>query len=281
MKAIFSLCTKFVDEHNPYFGFPDAESFYCSCLLSVLLARQQFGHLAFYTDSHGAELIERLHLPFDEVHLASDRIAYPRYLWMTSKLQAYYCQAEPFVHLDLDAYLWAPFPPRLQGSGIIAQSSEEDYRAYDRVWAYFLKHAGYMPDFVREHAAKYGSKVRALNAGIYGGHDLATIQACCEAAFDTIAHPANRAMFAELAAHHGHDGGVFWDSNILLEQCFASLYCHKHGLQVDYVLSEREAPYFTHLLSSAKRHPVNVRNLKSRVAQDYPDYYRLAQKLAA
>ena len=57
------------------------------------------------------------------------------------------------------------------------------------------------------------------------------------------------------------------------------MYFHQRGLPVGYVLSD-EPPYFTHLLASAKQHPDNVRSLKQRVAQDYPEYYQrvLAQR---
>ena len=72
MKAVFSLCTKFLDEQNVNGGFLDAEAFNCSCILSVLLARQQLGRAVLYTDSRGARLLEHLQLPFDEVHIIFD-----------------------------------------------------------------------------------------------------------------------------------------------------------------------------------------------------------------
>jgi hypothetical protein len=281
MKAVYTFCTKFFDSQNYHGGFPDAEAFWCSCTLSVLLAKRQFGRVVLYTDSRGALLLERLRLPFDEVHIVFDDFAFPHHLWMASKLQTYRFQTEPFVHIDLDAYLWQPLPTRLTGAAIVAQSSEEDFRYYHRVVNYFLREAGYLPDFVRAHAAKYGHKVRSLNAGIYGGHNLSAIHACCDAAMATIAHPANKAMFADLASHHGHNGGVYYDFNILLEQYYASVYYHEHQIEVSYVLSDLEPPYFTHLLGDSKCRPDSVQHLKKRVAQDYPDYYRQVLCLAA
>jgi hypothetical protein len=281
MEAVFSFCTKFFDTYNAYGGFPDAEAFWCSCTLSVLLAKRHFDLVTLYTDTCGAQLLKRLQLPFDEIEVVFDSCAYPPHLWMTSKLQAYRLQTEPFVHIDLDAYLWAPLPARLTGAGILAQNSEEDAPYYNSVVEFFLGKAGYLPDFVREHAVQHGTKVRALNAGIYGGHDLATVHACCDAAFTTMAHPANRIMFAELAAHHGNGAEVIYDFNVLLEQYFASVYCHQQGVEVAYVISDQEAPYFTHLLGGAKRHPGNVRNLKKRVLQDYPAYHQRILRLAA
>jgi len=277
MKAVFSFSTKFLDAQNRHGGFPDAEAWWCSCVLSVLLAKQHLGHVALYTDTRGAALLAPLALPFDEVHLVFDDFAYPHQLWMALKLQTYQLQQAPFVHLDFDAYLWAPLPARLAGARVLAQSSEEDCAYYDSVVAYFLENAGYLPDFVRAHAAAHGHKIRALNAGLYGGHDLATLHACCQAAFTTMDHPANATMFAALRAHHGH--GLFYDFNVLLEQYFASVYCHQHHVEVRYVLSEAEPPYFTHLLGAAKRDPTNVRLLKARVAHDYPAAYARVQAL--
>jgi hypothetical protein len=273
MKAVFSLGTKFLTEGNFYAGFPDAEAWGCSCVLSVLLARQHVGRAELYTDARGAARLAALGLPFDAVYPAFEDFSYPPQLWMAMKLQTYRRQTEPFIHLDFDAYLWAPLPPRLSTAGIIAQSSEDNYSCYSRVLTYFLDHAGYVPAFVRAHVARYGSQIRALNAGAYGGHDLATLHASADEVFATLAHPANAPMLAELAAHHAAPGEVFYDFNILLEQCFASMYFHQRGLPVEYVLGD-EPPYFTHLLASAKHHPDNVRALKNRVARDYPAYHK-------
>ncbi len=281
MQAVFSFCTKFMDAQNPHAGFADAEAFRCSCILSVLLARQQLGRAVLYTDSRGARLLEQLQLPFDEVHVVFDYFPYPPHLWMASKLLTYRRQTVPFVHIDLDAYLWAPLPPRLAGAAIIAQSSEEDYGCYDGVLAHCLRAADYLPDFMRRHVARHGAKVRALNAGIYGGHDLTTVAACCDAAFAILEHPANEPMLAGLLAGHAHGGGLFYDFNILLEQYVAAVYCHEHEVPVSYVLSGHEAPYFTHLLAGAKRHPDNTAQLKSRVARDYPYHYQLARQAGA
>jgi hypothetical protein len=272
MKAVFSFGTKFLDlDHRPG-GFPDAEAWWCSCVLSVQLARQQLGRVALHTDARGAALLAPLGLPFDEVHRTLDDFAYPPQLWMAMKLRTYALQRAPFVHLDFDAYLWAPLPARLARARVLAQSSEEDCAYYNDVVAYFLQNAGYVPDFVRAHAAAHGPKIRALNAGLYGGHDLATLHACAQAAFTTLDHPANAALFAELGARHAHD--LFFDFNVLLEQYFASVYCYQHGVEVGYVLDEAEPPYFTHLLGDAKRDPANVRALKARVARDYPLAYQ-------
>lgn len=273
MKAVFSFGTMFLTEHNAYAGFPDAEAWGCSCVLSVLLARQHLGRAELYADTRGAALLAKLVLPFDAVYSAFEDFAYPPQLWMAMKLQTYRRQTEPFVHLDFDAYLWAPLPPRLTGAAVIAQSSEDGYACYDCVLAYFLARAGYIPEFVRAHVARYGTQVRALNAGLYGGHNLAALHACADEVFTTLAHPANAVMLAELAACHAAPGDVFYDFNILLEQCFASMYYHQCDLPVGYVLGD-EPPYFTHLLSSAKQHPDNVRDLKNRVARDYPAYYQ-------
>lgn len=278
MHAVYTLSTKFWGGHYTHGGFPDAEAFACSCVLSVQLARQQLGRAELYTDSRGARLFARLQLPFDAVHVVLDDFSYPPHLWMASKLLTYRRQTEPFVHLDLDAYLWAPLPARLTGVAVIAQSSEEDYGYYDAVVAYFLQRAGYQPDFICQHAVKYGAKVRALNAGLYGGHDLASLHASSEAALATIAHPANAAMFAQLLAGRAGGGELFYDFNVLLEQYYAGVYCYERGIEVGYVLKEQEPPYFTHLLAGAKRHPDHVAHLKARVARDYPHHYHLARQ---
>jgi hypothetical protein len=272
MQAVFSFGTNFLDSTQRHGGFPDAEAWWCSCVLSVQLAKQHVGRVVLHTDARGAALLAPLGLPFDEVHCTLNDFAHPPQLWAAMKLQTYARQPAPFVHLDFDAYLWAPLPARLAQARVLAQSSEEDCAYYDGVVAFFLEHAGYLPDFVRAHATAHGPKIRALNAGLYGGHDLATLHACAQAALTTIAHPANAALFATLGAHHAH--GLVFDFNVLLEQYFASVYCYQHGIEVGYVLADDEPPYFTHLLGDAKRDPANVRQLKARVARTYPRAYQ-------
>lgn len=135
---------------------------------------------------------------------------------------------------------------------MLAHSRQEDYAYYDATVAYYPQNAGYLPDFVRVHAA-HGPKIRALNAGLYGGHNLAPLHACVRAALTTIAHPANAALSATLGVRPAH--GLVFDFNMLLEQYFASVYCYQHGIEVGYVLAAAEQPYFTHRRRQARPRP--------------------------
>ncbi|WP_460585972.1 DUF6734 family protein [Hymenobacter arcticus] len=270
---MFSLRTR--PGSNGYFGFLDAEAFGCSAALAVHNAHRYFDQVELYADERGQAIMAALGLHFDVVHDFFADFSYRPELWMASKLAVYGAQVTPFVHLDLDSYLWAPLPAYARQAQVLAQSSEEDYRCYVEPLHQLLSHGGYLPAYLRDFVATRGYKVLAVNAGAFGGCNTAAIRAFARSALAIITHPANQAIFDWLAVY---DQLTLANCNILLEQYLASVYCHQHGIPIAYVL-DGARPYFTHLLAESKRHPETDANLRKRVRELHPESYARAQCL--
>lgn len=275
MKAVFTFSGRVFNAQRHFAGFADGVAFACSCMLAVLQAKKYVGRVELYADPAGAQLLREMQLPFDAVHADLDDTGFAPALWAGAKLLTYARQREPFLHLDLDAYLFGPLPARLAGAGMLGQNSEEDYLSYQPAVPHLLANAGYLPPFVRDHGEAHGSKVRAFCVGAYGGADLGAIQACVAAALATIEHPANASLWEGLSG--AANAALYGAFNLVLEQYYPGVYAHAHGTDLRYLCEPNEAPYFTHLLAATKREAPNTVLLKARLARDYPAHYVLAQ----
>lgn len=96
-------------EHS--FGWPHAEYNLMSWTLSCLSLREHFDQVELYTDKRGYEvLIEKLHLPYTQVHVIyDDNLCLPQH-WAYAKIKTYSLQTEPFLHIDGDMYFPKPIP---------------------------------------------------------------------------------------------------------------------------------------------------------------------------
>jgi hypothetical protein len=274
MKAVYTFSGRVFNAQRHFAGFADGVAFSCSCMLAVLQAKKYVGRVELYADAAGAQLLSEMQLPFDVIHADLDDSGYPPQLWATAKLLTYARQTEPFLHLDLDSYLFGPLPARLAGAGLLAQNSEEDYQSYQQGVPHLLERANYLPDFVQAHMHEAGSKVRALCAGAYGGSDLVAIGDCVAAALATINNVDNAGLWQQLA--EPGNAALYGAFNLVLEQYYPAVYAHVHGADLRYLCAGDEPPYFTHLLAATKRERLNSDRLKARVARDYPAHYVLA-----
>jgi hypothetical protein len=202
-----------------------------------------------------------------------DEFDYPHPLWVASKLLTFSVQKEPFIHLDLDAYLWEPLPERLANAAVIMQSSENGWQSYPAPAKHLMENAGWLPEFITAHWEQNKGVVYAANAGAYGGQDVDTIRTVSKAALETIDHVKNKPMFEAMLQNYDAHDKVFWSFPILLEQYYMGVYCHLNNIDLRYVLSEKEPPYFTHLMAESKRNVQNTVNLKNRVRVSYPDQF--------
>lgn len=71
--------------------------------------REHFDQVELYTDKRGYEvLIEKLHLPYTQVHVIyDDSLCLPQH-WAYAKIKTYSLQTEPFLHIDGDMYFPKP-----------------------------------------------------------------------------------------------------------------------------------------------------------------------------
>jgi Family of unknown function (DUF6734) len=83
--------------------------------LSFQTARKHYGKTSLFTDDEGARiLIDGIGLEFDTVSVDLNELAHSDPEWWTlGKMMTYRAQAEPFVHIDEDVFLWQRLPREL------------------------------------------------------------------------------------------------------------------------------------------------------------------------
>lgn len=149
--------------------------------------------IILHTDSNGLEwLVNKIGIPYDEVELSLDKFCeYPQALWALSKIHTYSLQKEPFLHIDGDIYLWAPFPAKLLDKRIIADSIEIitlDNQVYNTMYTSLLedarKNMKNIPSFFNKIMEQ--PNLLAFCAGLMGGSDLDLIYNYTKVAFDFV-----------------------------------------------------------------------------------------------
>ncbi len=82
-----------------------------------------------HTTARGADWPPgELDLPYRAVVLSQESYQPPRAeAWAMRKLHTYALQTEAFIHLDSDAYLFAPLPVSLTEAPLLAQNLEYDH----------------------------------------------------------------------------------------------------------------------------------------------------------
>ena len=62
-------------------------------------------------------LVDRLKLPYKEVHVVYDDLAVLPHHWAIAKIKTYTLQEEPFIHVDGDIYIPNPLPDDILKAG--------------------------------------------------------------------------------------------------------------------------------------------------------------------
>lgn len=260
-----------------------------SWVLSVELARRHFSETCLYTDDAGADLlVDKLGLTFTSVSTALNALDGEDLAWWAlGKVLTYSLQAEPFVHIDDDVYLWQPLQERVLAAPVLAQSPEyfrigaSCYRpeVFDRAVA--QTRDGWLPKewlWYRSH----GPGRKAECCGVFGGNNLPFIAHYARAALRLMQHPPNRRAFDRLADKLNY--------SILFEQYLLSACIDFHSAYVEggfttpriaYVFEPADGPPsepraralgFTHVMGAKSRRGFAVR-LEKRVRRDYPELY--------
>lgn len=244
---------------------------YLSWVLSVGCARRHYPDTLLVTDDRGAELLlNKLRLEFARVSLELNRLRGrdPDW-WALGKLYAYRMQAEPFVHVDGDAFLWERLPAELEAAAVFAQSPEtfdpDDPHTYYPARA-VERTVAWLPDEWRTYTA--GGGVRAASCcGILGGTDTRFIREYADLGIRVAEDGRNAAGWAGWG-----DKGV---CNVLVEQMLLAAAAAARGVRVAHLFPAEADPYdagqaaaagYTHLIASAKRNPELMRDLEARAS---------------
>ncbi len=292
-RAVWSHWSKPL-EQRPGAGWPDLRHYLQSFVLSYHCVRRMGLRTALVTDTAGAELfVEGVGLAFDSVSTELDKLpAADAHAWNRGKVEAYRSQEEPFLHLDIDVYLWRSLPERLLRAPLLAQNPEyatEHPRYYhlDELEQAIVAADGWLPEEWWWCRRLFHAHQRAFNTGIYGGHALEFIRHGADLYLDFLNDPANATVKASLPPQLNHMGalemllpamaldfhrdraGSQW-ADLSVQTLFAD--AHQASIASNYA-------GYTHLLGAAKHDPRNLANLDARVARDHPEEYKRCNAL--
>ena len=262
--------------------------------LSVHAARQHYPETVLVTDEAGARvLVDALELPFTEVSTALNDLQADPDWWALGKLEAYRRQADPFVHIDADVFLWTPLNPALSAAPVFAQNPEPIPSLSTSYYRPDLLEAVIAPERLPVEWTWYRrarADWRAECCGVFGGARVDFIQHYAAEALKIATDARNRPGLARLGDKIGH--------MILLEQYLLSACLEYHaeqpgsafsdvhiryvfeGVEQAYDPSAAQAAGYTHLAAGTKRNRRVCRDLERRVRQDLPRFYERCRERA-
>jgi hypothetical protein len=259
-----------------------------SWVLSTQTAMQWYPDTVLYTDEAGAALlVDCLGLKFGQVSTALDAMA-PTDPDMqgAGKLYAYSLQAEPFVHIDSDVYLWSPLPARLTRAPLLSQNPEPFELGASHYHPEAFEEAGWVPEEWKWFYTQTETVQRGDWCGIFGGNaiDLINHYACL--ALRMVEHAANRPTWSRLIDTAGAGDAFGLVEEYLLSACLEYHRRHEDAgerdVHMEYLFASVAEAYgrtvparsgYTHLIGVSKRNPVLCRRLELRVSQEYPELF--------
>ncbi len=166
-----------------FFGFRKKEDFMASALLSFMELKKKGYEIHLYTDLYGKSLlIDELNLKYDYVDLSHENLKINTNLWSIGKLYTHKLQKKPFIHFDLDLYLFKDFTDDFKSSGIVCQSYEIDWVYYQKIWDIFKPYIRHKDKIIHRISDIFTNKksFTAINVGIFGGNDIKSIHEYCD-----------------------------------------------------------------------------------------------------
>jgi hypothetical protein len=225
--------------------------------------------LTLVADSAAADLLAgQLQLPYNQVDLALDTFdnPFPK-LWVLKKTLAYARQPGPFVHLDSDAYLFAPLPAELLEAPLFAQNLEFDHPYYVEAGEWLASTWAPLPAWA---GANPQGEFWAVNAGLVGGRAPRFYQDFHAALLELLA--ANEARLAQVPQ---------WDYlNTYLEQAAIVGFARERGQAFAGLLPQAIGYPYTYELDQFWRLPGRCGYLHAMNYKQNPAFCeQLAQRL--
>ena len=183
MRIVQTFWSSYSDPTMNCCGWKSPEYNLMSWALSCCSLREHYDEVVLYTDSKGYDvLINKLHLPYSEVHVVFDNFKCLPYHWALAKIYTYSLQEKPFLHVDGDIYISKPFCIDVMQGGLIAQNKEKGTQYYGRMLSRIMGHRSLvLPKSVSDCIEH--DKLLSYNMGVFGGSDLEFIQKYCHEAF--------------------------------------------------------------------------------------------------
>ncbi|AMP99736.1 hypothetical protein AY601_2858 [Pedobacter cryoconitis] len=263
-------------------GWLDKKYNYFSWILSARQFTKFYDEVELVTDKSGYDLlINKLELPYTSTQVVLDDLNdYHPNLWALGKIYAYRIQSKPFIHVDGDVYIWEKFNQTLEGSSLICQNKEEG-ESYDNFYRQIFfpiaLNLNYYPG-VLDKSININNSIKAINAGILGGHNINFYKTYTEKAF----------QFVDKNISHLHKINVS-SFNVIFEQFLFRALADEAKQDIHYMHADASVPpyffEFTGVPSKTKYIHISGRSkvekyladcLEYRVKTDYPDdYYRI------
>lgn len=248
--------------------------------LSAALLKKHYGNVTLVTDTLGASRLAGV--GFTSVETALDN-AVPEYpVYTAGKVYAWRhiaAKGEPFIHVDGDAFVWAPLDARMLAAPIFVQSGDWGFWEhstslnipdYDIDSLCRLSGCVIPPEWQELIASK--SHTPVYNTGIFGGSDAALISDFCDYAIGVMENPLYKPMWIcqELGDQYLSTDKV---KSMMAEQGALGIWLKARGIEPAWIFRNRgdlaRDTYgrYTHLMS-LKTDPVIRARLDARVAQE-------------
>jgi len=210
-----------------HYGWFDYKFHWLGWMLSCHQLIKFYDHVELYTDDFGKDiLINKLQLPYTKVHVVLDELNdLPNDLWAMAKIKTYSLQEKPFLHVDGDVFIFAPFPVDLLNSPLIVQNQEFTTKYYRDMWAKIHPHLKYMPKQMKNFHEE--SSNLAFNMGIIGGNDLDFFQSYCQCSMDFV--NKNKTVWNEISLQN---------FNVFYEQVLLAEFSKEQNKKVDVYIQE-------------------------------------------
>ena len=226
-------------------------------------------------------LVDRLKLPYKEVHVVYDDLAVLPHHWAIAKIKTYTLQEEPFIHVDGDIYIPNALSDNILKAALVAQNREIGTKYYRRMVDRMLSFGTIkLPRYIEQGLEE--ESISSYNMGIFGGNDVDFIHEYCDEALRFVRdNDINNASLP----HSRVVCNIFFEQIILA--AFADLKKRKvasvlgrdvkdegySGFEFcDLAYYEQRA--FFHLLGGHKRNPYNCDMLGKTLLRLYPEYYK-------
>lgn len=266
------------------FGWCSAPYHLMSWALSCLQLLQFYEDIELITDKKGKELlIDKLNLPYKKVRVELDNLDLVQIpgLWVMKKIYSYTLHEEPFLHVDGDVFVYAPFPKELLSGQLIAQNIEQDFDYYKELVGLVDVSFPFVPKPIKEQIDKK-NEIQASNAGFLGGKNHAFFKDYFQMVEQFIT--VNQDQIKSLNPMQ------IRDFNQLVEQYMFHCLSAYQGIEVNYHLDPVYDPSYMevfgnfhhlptkssyiHTLGDYKKNGWVCDQLAHRLRLDYPDYYR-------
>lgn len=199
-----------------------------SWALSSYQLSQFFSQKCLMTDEIGAELAQKLHLPYTQIQTDLETVKQQNALWVSNKLYTYSVQQQPFIHLDTDAYFFNNIDPQWLSAPLLAQNFEYDHENYCHAYNDVITHCPFIPDLIKKDQL---GRLTAVNAGVMGGTNWLFFKEFAQFVEEFLIR--NEAHLAK--CHYDH-------LNVFVEQYLFKQFADAKGIPVSYISPKEFGP---------------------------------------